>query len=198
MKTASHCHRSVFAGLTALCTASLLCLAPVNNAVAEGRVHKVLLHLLDLDGRHTPAPSLFERDAYQEYLRSNPELVSGMAFDVLWKVPKGKKRNLQMRLEIRGSKNYQSSPFSRTVPVNATGFFKTWTRIDLSTADMDSIGQIVAWKVTVVEDEETDLCSHYSFLWQRPPAGPSQDSTPRNDSPADRPNGFRSFPRQNP
>ena len=52
-------------------------------AVADGaRVVKVLPHFLDLQGRHTLSPSLFERDAYQALLRKNPGQRSAVRFDV--------------------------------------------------------------------------------------------------------------------
>src|SRR5687767_16014534 len=65
--------------------AVLLCAALVCVDAAEPRVIKVLTHLIDAQGRNALAPSLYERDAYQLHLRSNPALVSGMRFDVQFK-----------------------------------------------------------------------------------------------------------------
>ena len=53
---------------------------------AIGKVNKVLPHFLDLDGRHSRSPSLFDRDAYQAKLRQQPELCSGVRFDIHWRV----------------------------------------------------------------------------------------------------------------
>lgn len=162
-------------------------------AQAEGQVYKVLPHLLDLNGRHRDAPSLFARDAYQEFLRSHPDQVSGLSFDVLWKCPNGHKRVLNLKIEIRGSNNYQSIPFSKVVPVQAKKAFKTWTSIILSKEELESIGKIVAWKVSLVE-EGVELAGHYSFLWRKPPEeSPAQPGRRINPVP-----GGRGFPRQLP
>lgn len=160
---------------------------------AEGDVYKVLPHLLDLNGRHRDAPSLFARDAYQEFLRSHPDQVSGLSFDVLWKCPKGHKRILNLKIEIRGSNNYQTIPFSKVVPVQAKKTFKTWTSIILSKEELESIGKIVAWRVSLVE-EGVELASQYSFLWRKPPdESPAQPGRRTNPVP-----GGRGFPRQFP
>ena len=59
---------------------TLCCLAMAASAAAElsGKVVKVLPHYLDLEGRHTLSPSLYERDAYQAVLRQHPERRSGI------------------------------------------------------------------------------------------------------------------------
>ena len=50
------------------------CLMMASQAsAATGRVLKVLPHLLDTNGLHTLKPSLYERDAYQAYLRKHPD-----------------------------------------------------------------------------------------------------------------------------
>lgn len=155
-------------GLTIAVMVLVVSLCGASGVRAEGTVHKVLVHYLDLDGHHRKSPSLFERDVYQEFLRTHPEQVSAIAFDVLWKVPQSHKRDLSVRLEIRGSENYQTAPMSMVVPVNGRKYFKTWSRVTLNREEIDSIGKIVAWKVTVEEDGKA-LSSHHSFLWQRPP-----------------------------
>src|SRR5690348_1436186 len=52
---------------------------------AGARIIKVLPHLLDRDSRHTLSPSLYERDAYQSFLRKNADQCAGLRFDVQWK-----------------------------------------------------------------------------------------------------------------
>src|SRR5206468_2182976 len=71
---------------------------------ATGRIIKVLPHLLDREGRHTLSPSLYERDAYQAFLRKNPERCAGLRFDVHWKANRAAGPRLLLRVEIRGSK----------------------------------------------------------------------------------------------
>ena len=58
-------------------------------SAADGKVIKVLPHLLDQAGRHSLSPSLFERDAYQAELRKHPEKVSGLRYDVRWRIRGG-------------------------------------------------------------------------------------------------------------
>ena len=52
---------------------------------ATGRVIKVLPLFLDAQGRDAVSPSLFDRDAYQVYLRQHTNEISAIRFDVLWK-----------------------------------------------------------------------------------------------------------------
>src|SRR5438876_12384074 len=73
--------RRVFCGL-ALCS---LLLAALPATSATGRVIKVLPEFLDLQGRSSLAPSLYERDAYQAVLREHPERRAGIRFYVQWK-----------------------------------------------------------------------------------------------------------------
>ena len=54
----------------------------VSALAASGKIIKVLPFFLDLKGRHSLHPSLYERDAYQAYLRQHPELRSGLQIDV--------------------------------------------------------------------------------------------------------------------
>src|SRR5207249_4815919 len=57
----------------------VLCLLTCGvGQAAAGRVVKVLPQFLDLKGRNTLSPSLYERDAYQAVLRRHPEQRSGM------------------------------------------------------------------------------------------------------------------------
>ncbi len=52
---------------------------------ATGRVVKVLPFFLDLNGQKALSPSLYDRDAYQAYLRRHADQRSAIRFDVLWK-----------------------------------------------------------------------------------------------------------------
>src|ERR1017187_5324807 len=69
---------------------------------ASGRVVKVLPLLLDLQGRDPVWPSLYDRDAYQVYLRQHTNEISAIRFDVLWKVSNAKGAKLKLRVELRG------------------------------------------------------------------------------------------------
>src|ERR1700742_4190843 len=80
-----------------------LCLMVCGTAsAATGRVIKVLPQLLDLKGRHAVSPSLYDRDAYQAYLRLHTNDISGMRFAVQWKASGTSAGPLKLRVEIRG------------------------------------------------------------------------------------------------
>jgi len=59
----------------------------------SGRVVKVLPLLLDRKGRDAVSPSLYDRDAYQVYLRQHTNEISAIRFDVLWKASNAKGAN---------------------------------------------------------------------------------------------------------
>src|SRR2546423_2524757 len=82
----------------------LLCFVTAEDCAcaATGRVIKVLPHFVDDQGRHTLAPSLYERDAYQAFLREHPDKRSGMRFDVQWKKKGPVWEDLKLRVEGRG------------------------------------------------------------------------------------------------
>src|SRR5262249_3609247 len=54
---------------------------------ATARLVKVLPQLTDRQGRVALSPSLYERDAYQAYLRKHQEERGGIRFQVQWKSP---------------------------------------------------------------------------------------------------------------
>jgi len=68
----------------------------------SGRVVKVLPLLLDLKSRDAVSPSLYDRDAYQVYLRQHTNEISAIRFDVLWKASNAKGAKLKLRVELRG------------------------------------------------------------------------------------------------
>ena len=61
------------------------CLLAVSMEAVPARVMKVLPQFLDTNGVHTLSPSLYERDAYQAYLREHPDKRSGIRFEVHWR-----------------------------------------------------------------------------------------------------------------
>ena len=65
-------------------TLVLLLFPAVLNA-ASAKLMKVLRHFIDREESHTPSPSLYKRDAYQQELRLKPEMRSALRFDVQWK-----------------------------------------------------------------------------------------------------------------
>ncbi|MFO1511357.1 MAG: hypothetical protein U1F83_00330 [Verrucomicrobiota bacterium] len=83
----------------------VLLLTTLAASAATGSIVKVLPHFLDLEGRHSVSPSLYDRDAYQAELRRHPEKRSGMRFDILWRgrSQRKEKEKATLRVELRGA-----------------------------------------------------------------------------------------------
>ena len=129
---------------------------------AEGKIVKVLPFFLDLQGRQSLSPSLFERDAYQTHLRKQPKEISTMRFDVQWSGP-GKAASPKVRVELRGKKP-GAKPEVVEAPVKAGWFGSTWSTVTLDKAVYEQLGGVAAWRVTLL-DGETQLAEQKSFLW---------------------------------
>jgi hypothetical protein len=133
---------------------------------AYGRVTKVLPFFLDLKGHHALHPSLYERDAYQAYLRQHPEMRSGMMFHVKWKVSGKPSAPLRLRLQLRGTAE-GNLPRELLVekPVKPGGWFGQSSELTLSGEEYSHLREITAWRVTLWEGEDLLLGEQQSFLW---------------------------------
>ena len=131
----------------------------------SGRVIKVLPHYLDLKGRNTLSPSLYERDAYQAQLRQHPEQRSGLRFDVQWRAKGTAAAHLKLRVEVRGAKK-GGRPSQATLDelVRQKGSFSHWTGFKLAGEDYQKFGELVAWRATLWDGEQL-LGEQKSFLW---------------------------------
>jgi hypothetical protein len=135
-----------------------------NNATTAGRVIKVLPLFLDLEGHDAVSPSLFDRDAYQAYLRQHTNEISAIRFDVLWNASNAKKAKLKLRAELRGVGEH-SLPSQTVLETNVTArFFRSWTSLTLGGNDLKSFGSLVAWRVTLWNGDQL-LGEQKSFLW---------------------------------
>jgi hypothetical protein len=145
-------------------TCSLLVgLAALSQAqAADGKLFKVLPQLLDLDGKHTVYPSLFERDEYQDFLRKNPDLRSGLRFAVHWRAKHAKARKLKLRIEMRGSEH--PSPIILEKATENSGWLGRWDSISLLGDDYRKLGELLSWRATLLEGERV-LSEKRSFLW---------------------------------
>jgi len=130
-----------------------------------GRVVKVLPFLLDLQGHNATSPSLFDRDAYQAWLREHGTNVSAMRFDVLWKATRAAGEQLKIAVELRGMAT-NSVPRLCTLETNVPppGFFRKWTALPLAGEDYKNFGQVMAWRVTLWNGSQL-LSEQKSFLW---------------------------------
>ena len=129
---------------------------------ATARIVKVLPHLLDNEGRHTLSPSLYERDAYQAFLRKNPDKCSGLRFDVQWKVKAADWSQLRLRLEIRGSK--EGKPFVLDQPARRNHWYNRWSSLTLDGESYQKAGDVISWRATLWEGDKL-LAEQKSFLW---------------------------------
>ena len=147
---------------------SLLLLGSLSTAFAgeavTGRVVKVLPLFLDVQGHEALSPSLYDRDAYQAYLRRHPELLSAVRFDVLWKASHTGEANLKLRVELRGL-GQKGMPQQATLQQPVTPhFFRHWNSLTLGGADYKDFGELVAWRVTLWSGDRC-LGEQKSFLW---------------------------------
>jgi len=129
---------------------------------ATGRIIKVLPHLLDRDGRHTLSPSLYERDAYQAFLRKNPDQCSGLRFDVQWKAKRVAGTRLLLRVEIRGSK--EAKPVLLEQPARPNHWYRRWSSLRADGDSYQKVGEVIAWRATLWEGDRL-VAEQKSFLW---------------------------------
>jgi hypothetical protein len=151
-----------------VCRVLLLCLllvSPLGDSQgASAQIKKVLPHYLDKEGRHTLAPSLYERDAYQARLRQNPSERSALRFAVNWKAARVNRSNLKLRLELRTSKGDLGKPVVIDSAVKAPILFSKWSSLTLQGETYEGIGEIIGWRVSLW-DGELRLAEEKSFLW---------------------------------
>lgn len=143
---------------------TLLVSALPSPQAATVRIKKVLPHYLDKEGRHTLAPSLFERDAYQARLRQNPSERSAIRFDVNWRAAGANHSNLKLRLELRTSQGNLAKPLLLETPVKVRAFFSKWSALILQGEAYENVSEIIAWRASLW-DGETMLAEQKSFLW---------------------------------
>jgi len=131
---------------------------------ATGRIVKVLPLLLDSQNRDAVSPSLYDRDAYQVYLRQHTNEISAIRFDVLWKAANRRDAKLKLRVELRGV-GLAGVPRQTTLEQSVTpGYFRRWTSLNLAGTDYRNFGELVAWRASLWSDDRL-LGEQKSFLW---------------------------------
>ncbi|HTY87721.1 MAG TPA: hypothetical protein VMB80_09680 [Candidatus Acidoferrum sp.] len=129
-----------------------------------GRVIKVLPLFLDQKGRDALSPSLFDRDAYQVYLRQHTNEISALRIDVLWKAANTRGARLNLRVELRGA-GPGGLPQQVTLEKTVTpGSFRRWTSLTLVDQDYQKFGGLAAWRVTLWLGDRL-MGEQKSFLW---------------------------------
>ncbi|HLZ55201.1 MAG TPA: hypothetical protein VKS19_12030 [Verrucomicrobiae bacterium] len=132
--------------------------------VVTGRIVKVLPFFLDLKSHEALSPSLYDRDAYQAYLRRHTEQRSAIRFDVLWKISNAGEAKLKLRVELRGlgaDGMPRQATLEQTVPPH---FLRHWDSLTLGGGDYKNFGELVAWRTTLWADNQL-LGEQKSFLW---------------------------------
>jgi len=147
---------------------SLLWLGSLSTALAgnavTGRVIKVLPFFLDLKGQEALSPSLYDRDAYQAYLRQHADQRSAIRFDVLWKASDAGDAKLRLRIELRGI-GQNGMPRQATLEQTvAPHLFRHWNSLTLEGGNYKNFGELVAWRVTLWSGDQ-QLGEQKSFLW---------------------------------
>jgi hypothetical protein len=133
-----------------------------NAEAATAKIVKVLPHLLDREGRESRSPSLYERDAYQAFLRKHPDECSGLRFDVQWKATDADRPRLKLRVEVRGSKEANPFVLERRGPRNH--WYNRWTTLTLDGDSYRKAGEVIAWRATLWEGDKM-IAEQKSFLW---------------------------------
>lgn len=140
-----------------------LCAAVASDAMT-GHIVKVLPLFLNLKGQDALTPSLYDRDAYQVYLRAHTNEISAIRFDVLWNTSNADRTNLTLRLELRGI-GPGSLPRQMTLEQAVTPhYFRHWTTFPLAGDDYKNFGEVIAWHATLWSDQKM-LSEQKSFLW---------------------------------
>ena len=135
-------------------------------SAATGRVVKVLPHYLDLKGRHALSPSLYDRDAYQAFLRQHPEKCSGLRFDVLWRARGAGGQTLKLRADLRGTaKGNLPSQTTLETEVKINSHNRShWSSLTLGGEAYKKFGEVSAWRVTLWNGDQL-VAEQKSFLW---------------------------------
>jgi hypothetical protein len=143
----------------------LLCLMTARPlSAADGKVLKTLPELLDSKDRHALSPSLYERDAYQFWLRKHPADQAGLSLEVQWKASGVDWSKVKLRAELRGVLGNAITNRTLEIPVKKTGWFSTWSEFKIEGQDFQKFGQLVAWRITLWEGDK-QLSEQQSFLW---------------------------------
>jgi hypothetical protein len=144
----------------------LFCLAmPKPAQSSEGRLIKVLPQLIDLKGHASVSPSLYDRDAYQAFLRHHTNEVSGLRFNVQLKASGPKSDELKLRVEIRGlveDKLPKEAVLEKIL--SERHLLSHWYPLDMTGPAYKEFGEVTAWRATLWKGDQL-LSEQRSFLW---------------------------------
>ena len=147
-----------------LLAALLMFFAAWPAVAGDGKILKVLPQFLDLEGRNSLSPSLYERDAYQSQLAKHPEQRSALRFAVQWKGRALDWEKVKVRIEIRCVMNNTQNSRTLEAPARRKGWFSYWTDVTLKGDDYAQLGELVAWRATLWNGGQM-IGEQKSFLW---------------------------------
>jgi hypothetical protein len=148
--------------------AFVLLLAAGGARAEEGRIYKVLEQFLDKRGRQSLAPSLYERDAYQIYLRRHPKQRSTLRLVVEWNAKGVNLSRLHLKADLRGLLTNSIQTMTVDEPIKKKGWFGHWANVDVTEDKLKKFGDLVAWRMTLW-DGDHQLAEQKSFLWSGVP-----------------------------
>jgi hypothetical protein len=131
---------------------------------SDGKVCKVLPQFIDQKGRRSLEPSLYERDAYQFYLRRHPAQISGLAVEVQWKARGVDWTKTRLRAELRGLLTNSVQTNTLEMPIKKSGPFAGWAEFKITGSKFKEFGEMIAWRVSLWEGNR-QLSEQESFLW---------------------------------
>jgi hypothetical protein len=132
--------------------------------IERGRIFKVLPLFLNLKGQDAVSPSLFDRDAYQAYLRLQTNGISAVRFDFLWQVKNPSVKKYKLRVELRGVGKGGKPTQTVMEQEVAPQWLRRWNSVTLGGADYKNFGSLIAWRATLWRGDEL-LSEQKSFLW---------------------------------
>jgi len=142
----------------------LAALPSFGDGVEKGRIVKMLPLFLNSKGHDALSPSLYDRDAYQAYLRQHPGEISAIRCDVLWQVENPAAAEYKLRIELRGI-GAGGEPTRFTLEAEAAPpLLRRWNSLVLGGMDYRSFGELVAWRATLWHADQL-LSEQKSFLW---------------------------------
>ena len=153
--------RRVCFWLAMLCLMTVMALAA---GAADGKVIKALPQFLDAQGRSALSPSLFDRDAYQAYLRKHPAERMALRLAVQWKASGVDWSRVKLRAELRGVLGNNLHTTTLEIPLTKSSLFGNWTDFKIEGEDFQKFGELAAWRVTLWEGDK-QLGAQQSFLW---------------------------------
>jgi len=134
------------------------------DGIEKGRIVKMLPLFLDLKGRDAVSPSLYDRDAYQAYLRQHTNEISAIRFDFLWQVANPSAAKYQLRIELRGIAADGKPTQTMLEQEAAPPLLRRWNSLTLGGAGYKKFGELVAWRATLWRGDQL-LSEQKSFLW---------------------------------